>query len=446
MTHKLFLKLCLIIATSLVIVFYFLNLLTSKTEEGMSYLSLEDKQTLISWGAHAEQLHLSGDKIALDDWLAALQKQENTWMVVAAFSIENIAGETLKSEYYQGYNLGRNVDWKIHLYFDRNPVMQMPFSDKKTSLLIYLPSRMRPGAYWQYTQVTLQIIIPAILLIFLSYLLYRYIMTPLIQLKTATRDFSKGNFTVSAKKMMGERNDEFSELAITFDQMAARIGEQITSQRQLIADLSHELRTPLTRLDIALNNENSLLNPSKNIERIDRESKQIRKLVEDTLSLAWLENEQPELQQEALELIDLLDVLIEDAKFEFPDRDISCQLPDSALIENSSHRAAGQALENVLRNALRYTPKGKKVSVSVVEKSDLFQVNIIDQGPGVPEQYLETIFKPFFRVDSSRAANSDSFGLGLALAKRQLAAIRATIKSKNIEPEGLCMTISFPKE
>ena len=189
-----------------------------------------------------------------------------------------------------------------------------------------------------------------------------------------------------------------------------------------------------------------MLNPSKNIERIDRESKQIRKLVEDTLSLAWLENEQPELQQEALELIDLLDVLIEDAKFEFPDRDISCQLPDSALIENSSHRAAGQALENVLRNALRYTPKGKKVSVSVVEKSDLFQVNIIDQGPGVPEQYLETIFKPFFRVDSSRAANSDSFGLGLALAKRQLAAIRATIKSKNIEPEGLCMTISFPKE
>lgn len=446
MTNKLFLKLCLIIALSLVIVFYLLNLLMSKAEDGMSHLSSIDKQILNSWGKQAEKLYLSGDKQALDNWLAIKQKEEDTWMVVAAFEITNIAGEKLKSKYYQGYNLGRNIDWKIHLYFDLNPVMQMPFNDKNTSLLVYLPERMRPGVYWQYTQITLQLIVPSILLVFLFYLLYRYIMTPLIQLKLATREFSKGKFDISAKEIMGTRNDEFSELAITFDQMAARISEQLTSQRQLIADLSHELRTPLTRLDIALEKENSLLSPSENIERIDRESRQIRKLVEDTLTFAWLENEQPELQQESLELIDLLDVLIDDAKFEFPDRDIHCQFPYSALIANSSHRAAGQALENVLRNALRYTPKGKKVSVSVAEKANSFQVIIVDQGPGVPEQYLNTIFKPFFRVDSSRAASSDSFGLGLALAQRQLTAIKATIISTNISPTGLCMTITFPKQ
>lgn len=446
MTNKLFLKLCLIIATSVVILFYLLNILTLKTEEGMSFLALEDKQTLTAWGKQAEKLYLSGDIAALEQWLTELQAQENTWMVVAAFDIENIAGETLKTEYYQGYNLGRNIEWKIHLYFDRNPVMQMQFSDKQASLIVYLPDRMRPGAYWQHTQITLQIILPTVLLIFLSYLLYRYIMKPLIQLKRATRDFSAGNFAVSAKEMMGDRNDEFSELAITFDQMAARIGEQLTSQRQLIADLSHELRTPLTRLDIALEKEHSLPLPSENIERIDRESKHIRKLVEDTLTLAWLENEQPELQQESLELIDLLDVLIEDAKFEFPDREIHCQFPDSALIENSSHRAAGQALENVLRNALRYTPRGKAVSVSVAEKEKSFQINIIDQGPGVPKEYLDTIFKPFFRIDRSRAATSDSFGLGLALAKRQLAAIRGSIMANNENSGGLCMTIRLPKK
>ena len=97
MTNKLFLKLCLIIALSLVIVFYLLNLLTSKTEDGMSYLSSIDKQTLNYWGKQAEKLYLSGDKQALDNWLAIQQKQENTWMVVAAFDIENIAGETLNS-------------------------------------------------------------------------------------------------------------------------------------------------------------------------------------------------------------------------------------------------------------------------------------------------------------------------------------------------------------
>lgn len=445
MTNKLFLKLCLIIALSLVIAFYILNLITSRTEEGMSYLSSTDKQILKTWGKQAETLYLSGDKQALDDWLAIHQQQENTWMVVTAFAIENIAGNKLKSEYYQGYNLGRNVDWKIHLYFDQNPVMQVPFSDNKTSLLIYLPDRMRPGSYWQYTQITLQIIIPAILLIILSYLLYSYIMSPLLQLKEATREFSKGKFDVSAKKMMGKRNDEFSELAITFDQMAARIGEQLKSQRQLIADLSHELRTPLTRLDIALEKENNSPSSSKNIKRINRESKQIRKLVEDTLTLAWLENEQPKLQQESLELVDLLDVLIDDAKFEFPNNIIVSHLPDSVIVENSSHRAAGQALENVLRNALRYTPVGKKVSVVVAEQPKEVKIKIIDQGPGVPEQFLNTIFKPFFRVNSSRPSDSCNFGLGLALAKRQLAAIRGEISANNTKDGGLCMTINLPK-
>jgi two-component system sensor histidine kinase PfeS len=445
MTHKLFLKLCFIIALSLVIAFYILNLFTSKTEEGMSYLSAADIQTLNSWGKQAEKLYLSGNKQALDEWLAIHQKQENTWMVIAGFDIENIAGETSKSEYYRGYNLGRSVDWKIHLYFDQNPVMQVPFSDKRTSLLVYLPDRMRPGSYWQYTQITLQIIVPAILLIVLFYLLYRYIMTPLLQLKVATREFSEGKFDVSAKKMMGKRHDEFSELAVTFDQMATRIGEQLKSQRQLIADLSHELRTPLTRLDIALEKENNLSSPNENIARINRESKQIRKLVEDTLSLAWLENEQPELRQESLELVDLLDVLIDDAKFEFPSNIIVSHLPNSAIVENSSHRAAGQALENVLRNALRYTPVGKKVSVVVSEKNEEVTIKIIDQGPGVPEKFLNTIFKPFFRVNKSRPTDGCSFGLGLALAQRQLAAIRGSISANNQKDGGLCMTINLPK-
>jgi two-component system sensor histidine kinase PfeS len=270
-------------------------------------------------------------------------------------------------------------------------------------------------------------------------------MAPLLQLKVATRGFSKGQFDVSAKKLMGNRNDEFSDLAFTFDQMATRIGEQFTSQKQLIADLSHELRTPLTRLDIALEKENNLPKPSENIKRIDRESKQIRKLVEDTLTLAWLENEQPKLRQESLELVDLLDVLIEDAKFEFPNKSIISHFPNTAIVENSSHRAAGQALENVLRNAVRYTPVGKTISLFVSEKENEFKIKIIDQGPGVPENLLSTIFKPFFRVDSSRSADSESFGLGLALAERQLAAIRGSIIASNGKNGGLCMLICLPK-
>lgn len=98
-----------------------------------------------------------------------------------------------------------------------------------------------------------------------------------------------------------------------------------------------------------------------------------------------------------------------------------------------------------MRNALRYTPVGKTISLFVSEQENEFKIEIIDQGPGVPEKLLTTIFKPFFRVDSSRSADSESFGLGLALAERQLAAIRGSITASNGKNGGLCMTINLPK-
>jgi two-component system sensor histidine kinase PfeS len=278
----------------------------------------------------------------------------------------------------------------------------------------------------------------------LSYLLYRHILKPLLQLKSATNQFSKGNFDVRAKTLMGDRNDEFSDLASAFDKMAIRIGDQIVSQRQLISDLSHELRTPLTRLDIALETLKEKTDLLVNIDRINRESKLIRRLVEDTLTLAWLENEQPKLQQESLDVIDLLDVLVEDAQFEFPHHNIVCHFPNSAIIDNSSHRAAGQAFENIIRNALRYTPVGKTVEISVFKQLNTIDVEIIDQGPGVPNEFLTAIFKPFFRVDKSRAADGSSFGLGLALAERQLAAVRASVKAFNTDSEGLKILVILP--
>ena len=167
--------------------------------------------------------------------------------------------------------------------------------------------------------------------------------------------------------------------------------------------------------------------------------------MEDSLSLAWLENERPELQQESLDLVDLLDVLIVDAKFEFPDRIIDSDIPTTAIIEDSSHRAVGQALENILRNALRYTPSGITVSITAKDAVKEYIISISDQGPGVPEHLLTAIFKPFFRVDKSRERDGSGFGLGLALAQRQLAAIRGTVEAFNNESEGLMMIVTIPK-
>ena len=167
--------------------------------------------------------------------------------------------------------------------------------------------------------------------------------------------------------------------------------------------------------------------------------------MDDTLTLSWLDNESPQLRIESLDLVDLLEILIEDGRFEYPDKLISADLPNQAHIENSNHRALGQALENILRNALRYTPINKKVRVSLIDYKHEYQIIIADQGPGVPKEHLNTIFRPFFRIDSARSCNSDSFGLGLALAQRQLHAIAATVCAKNDTAGGLVMTVTVPK-
>lgn len=461
MNRRLLWKLCLIIATGVVGFFYIISVLTSRTEEGMSFLDVEHQQQLVAWGNVAEILYVAGDKQALDSWLNNLQIQENTWASIATYKIDHVAGNLKQQALYQGFNLGRSIYWKIHLYFEENPVMELPFKEGKISLLIQLPERMRPGSNWQYTHITIQIVLPMILLALLSIFIYRHIMSPLRKLERATKEFSRGNLDVRVSQLLGNRSDELSELANTFDQMASHIGELILNQRQLISDLSHELRTPLTRLDIALDNFNEQNNDegreshiakdityeakNENLKRINRESRYIRKLVEDTLTLAWLENEQPQLQQESLDLVDLLDILIEDAKFEFPSVQLEAQLPDNAIIENSSHRALGQALENIIRNALRYTPEGKKVVVQLSVQGEYFCIKISDQGPGVPDEYLSTIFRPFFRLDKSRLADNDSFGLGLALAQRQLQAVKASVHAENIPNSGLCMIVLIPK-
>ncbi|OKY27805.1 histidine kinase sensor domain-containing protein [Thalassotalea sp. PP2-459] len=445
MSRQLFWKMCIIFATGVVALFYFINLLTSRTEEGMSMLALEHRQQITDWGRRAEKMYKSGDIAKLSQFLEALKQQENTWVSVVSFDYANIAGDPIKEVYQGDPMFGRSVDWKIHLYLDYNPVMEVAFENVRANFLIQLPKRMRPGAYWRYIQLTIQIIIPTILLALLCVLFYRYIMKPLLQLQSATRLFSEGRLDIRASEFMGKRNDEFSDLAKTFDDMASRIGEQILNQRQLIADLSHELRTPLTRLDIALATVNDE-QASGNIKRIARESKHIRRLVEDTLSLAWIENENPKLKNESLDLIDLLDVLIADAIFEFPDKNIISQLPDTALIENSNHRALGQAIENILRNALRYTPKDKVVEINLLVQNDKYEIAILDRGPGVPKDLLKTIFKPFFRVDKSRERNGNSFGLGLALAQRQLSAIRGEVIASNRKSGGLAMVITIPKK
>lgn len=447
MNRRLLWKFCVIIATGIVAMYYLLNALAIQTEENLSMLEPEHRQELRAWGKQVQALFEAGDKQALQHWLQDMQSRENTWAAIVKFDTEQLFGEPGHEHLYLGSNLGRSIDWKIHLYMDHNPVMEIKFDGRPISLLVQLPERMRPGSYWPTVKLLLQVFLPMLLLALLSVLLYRHIMNPLHELEHATQAFSRGDFSIRVRRRLGSRNDEISELANTFDQMAGRIGDLIISQRQLIADLSHELRTPLTRLDIAVANVRSELPANQNLERIERESGHIRRLVEDTLTLAWLDNERPDLKSEEIELVDLIDVIVDDAKYEFPAREINTKLPRSAPLLQSNHRAIGQALENVLRNALKYSPHNSPVDIELELRAGEYQILVLDRGPGVPQHALESIFQPFFQMDQARSdgkADGKGFGLGLALARRQLKSVGGYITAQNREQGGLRLQIVLP--
>lgn len=457
MKKQLLWVLCVVFVIGALILFWSVNLITEQAEQSMSYISKSDQQTLISYGRKAETLYQAGQEKILERWLQELRIKEDTWAAVVESSIEVKAGSDLPLHYTQGFSLGRSVEWKIHLYFKANPTMDIPFADGKTHFLIQLPARMRPGNLYPYAQIVLQVGLPLILLSALAIFVYGYLMSPLRQLQRATRAFSQGELdarTQASSGFIGWRNDEITRLGVTFNDMASRTARLIRQQRELLSDLSHELRTPLARLGLALTYMEQGACDEKTLRRIRWELQGMEALVEDSLTLGWLTNEEPSLRDESVELDALLDVICQDAGFEYPGRIIELRSEAEHVLHFSNQRALSQAFENLVRNALKHTSPKSRVEIVIIDRGESVQVDVQDEGNGVPTELLDAIFRPFFQVSQSRSQPAEQeqkgYGLGLAIAKRQIQAVGGQLVARNrYDAEGVCigliMTATLPK-
>lgn len=444
MNRRLFWKLCATVALGTLLLFWTLSFLGAETEQKMSFIAEQHQQTIESWGRTAERLYQAGDEQGLADWLEELQARESTWAAVVRSELKPLAGSRLGDRFQEGFRLGRSVEWKIHLYFPENPIMEVTFADPAVHFLVLLPDRMRPGTHLPAVKLMLKVALPLAVLVILCLVIYRHLMSPLRQLEVATRQFTEGNLGVRVRALLGNRNDELAALAGTFDRMAERTGNLILTQRRLIADLSHELRTPLARVEMAVSCVEEGIDTQPLLPRIRRECGIMRDLVEDTLTLAWLENEKPSLNGETLDLTDLLDSILDDARYEFPNHRVMAELPVSARLSGSSHRALAQAIENVVRNACNFTPVGGTVRVTLHAGDGGYTLEVADQGPGVPTDQLELIFKPFFRSLKARDHQPTGYGLGLALARRQVEATGGSICAENLAAGGLLIRLWLP--
>jgi two-component system sensor histidine kinase CpxA len=258
---------------------------------------------------------------------------------------------------------------------------------------------------------------------------------------------------------MGSRRDELVSLANDFDEMAEKIQSLIESQRRLLGDISHELRSPLARLNVALElaRQRSGVEAASALERIQREAEMLNEMIGQLLTLTRLESGAEEIQRTQFDLESLVRDVVKDADFEARarNRSVKLEVSERAVIEGIPNLMR-RAIENVVRNAVHYTAEGTEVEIKLSIDSagtpttvvnpnrDSVVIIVRDYGPGVPDEALAEIFRPFYRVDEARDREAGGVGLGLAIAERAVRLHRGTVKAANVANGGLVVTISLP--
>ncbi len=283
------------------------------------------------------------------------------------------------------------------------------------------------------------------------YGLARYLTSPVAKLQKATQQLAEGDLTARVGSVLEKRGDEFADLGHDFDRMAERIEWLINSQRRLLTDISHELRSPLARLNVALElaRKRAGSEAGASLDRIEREAERMNELISQLLGLARLDSDSESREEGSIALAGLVQEVAADADFEATSQNRRVSVVESEdCVVTGSPELLRSAIENIVRNGLHYTARDTQVEVSLscsrTNDQDNALIVVIDNGPGVPEDALEELFRPFYRVEEARDRLSGGSGLGLAIAERIIRLHGGTVKATNAPEKGLQVEIRIP--
>ncbi|WP_133135378.1 two-component system sensor histidine kinase CpxA [Legionella rowbothamii] len=282
----------------------------------------------------------------------------------------------------------------------------------------------------------------------ICYLLSRYLTQPLRSLGMAAKSIAKGQLNTRVGHLRGHHKDEIAQLSDEFDRMAEQLEALVSSKERLLQDISHELRSPLARLQIAIelgrNKTNQLAETE--FKRMELECSRLNALITEVLDFARLDKSTTELHLSLVDMPALLKGIVQDANYE-------CNHETNRVREETlepcqllvDQRLIHRAIENIVRNALHYSPDTEQIRVSLRydESKEHIHIEISDKGPGVPEEQLEKIFNPFYRVDTSREKKTGGYGLGLAIAFRAIQLHQGSISAENNSDGGLLVRIKL---
>lgn len=284
----------------------------------------------------------------------------------------------------------------------------------------------------------------------LCFFLARNFVAPLRALQHGARLLAAGDFGARVALGVQNRKDEFGALARDFNHMAERLGRLMEAQRQLLRDISHELRSPLTRLGVAveLTRKQAPAELQPFLDRIEKESERLNTLISHVLTLARLEHAPTPVADQRVALDRLVEEVARDADFEAQGKGASVRWTLEPADVVGSAELLRSAVENIVRNAVRYSPRGGVVTLSLErcasQEGERVVLRVEDQGPGVPEGQHAAIFRPFYRVAEDRNRQTGGTGLGLAIATKAVQRHGGTISAVNRPEGGLCVRVELP--
>ena len=284
------------------------------------------------------------------------------------------------------------------------------------------------------------------------YFLSWYLTKPIVRLRAATRQLAAGDLTARSGSPASKRRDEVAGLVRDFDAMAERLEILVKAQSRLLNDISHELRSPLARLNVALGlaRQRAGVESADMLDRIELEASRLNELIGRILTLARLEDGEQRVPQTPVPLGELVANVAEDAEFEAQERHchVHTVIPEGDWGVRGNDSLLHSAVENVVRNAIRYTAEGSSVEIALTseERSGGAEavLRVSDSGPGVPENALAKLFEPFYRLDDARGRLTGGVGLGLAITERAVRFHGGKVAAFNRAEGGLLVEIRLP--
>jgi two-component system sensor histidine kinase CpxA len=385
---------------------------------------------------------------------SALQATEKSSGVSATFFDESgkeLSGRTVPagaSELIVRAAESREVEFN---FAGRDTLVARPVVSSKGQHYMYVAHIPRPsfqlGLQTQALRLLVVLVIGGIFCFWLS----RYLTTPLLKLRTTTNELAEGNLGARVANKLTKRRDEVGQLGRDFNVMAERLESMVKAQQRLLGDISHELRSPLARLGVALGlvRQRSGAEANGALDRIERESDNLNEMISQLLELTRLESGTDGRKRTDVDLAALVRDVAEDADFEARSLNRSVQVVASdACSINGVEELLRSAIENVVRNAVRFTPEGTAVEVSLRRQNGYVDhyavISVRDRGKGVPEDALEKIFRPFYRAEDARDRQSGGgAGLGLAITERAVRMHGGSIEAVNLSDGGFSVELSL---